>query len=775
MVRVVRTKVEIEGRTYEETVVVEGEEPQPWQQDELHYVGRETVRIDGVERVTGAARYSADIQLPGMLYAAVARCPYAHARIRSIDVSAAEALPGVRYILTHQNAPPIPWHSRVSRIFDTELRHEGEEVAAVAADDSEPAARAVRLITVDYEPLPFVIDPEAALGPDAPQVHPEGNVLKDDDGQPGETYTRGDLDQGFRAADVVVEGRYTTPAQMHNALETHGGVAAWDGATLTVYESTQAIYDVRDRLARALGLRRSQVRVIKNYMGGGFGAKFGGYKPTVIAALLARATGRPVHLMLDRRAENLVAGNRAPTIQYIKLGARKDGTLTALDLRIISQLGAYGGWTPAIAGPAKEMYEIPNLRTQTFGVRTNTGTHDSFRAPGYVEGTAALDGAMDDLARKLNMDPLALRRKNYTRKDPPTGQDYTAKHLDECYTRGAAMFGWDDLRRQLAAQRAAGGPPPTVRRGIGMASQTWGGGGGPPAQAHFRINGDGSVDVYCGTQDLGTGTRTVLAQIAADALGFPLEQIRVHLGDTEVGPYGPGSGGSATVASAGPAMRMAAAEARKQLLEIASAFMDTSPDKLELRESNIVRTNNPKESMAIKDVLDQIGDYQITGKGFRGANPTQPIRTWGAQFAEVLVDTVTGRVQVVRMVGVYDTGRVINPLTYRNQIHGGIVQGLGLALTEERILDSPTGKSLNPNLEDYKLPTIADIPVIDVDWIGEADLAANHVGAKGIGEPPIIPTPAAIANAVADALGVRVFDLPITPERVLTALAGGKP
>jgi xanthine dehydrogenase YagR molybdenum-binding subunit len=220
---------------------------------------------------------------------------------------------------------------------------------------------------------------------------------------------------------------------------------------------------------------------------------------------------------------------------------------------------------------------------------------------------------------------------------------------------------------------------------------------------------------------------------------------------------------------------MAAAEARKQLLEIASAFMDTSPDKLEVREGNIVRASNPQERMAIEDVLDEIGDYQITGKGFRGANPTQPIRTWGAQFAEVLVDTVTGRVQVVRLVGVYDTGRVINPLTYRNQIHGGIVQGMGLALTEQRVLDPPTGKSLNPNLEDYKLPTIADIPVIDVDWIGEADLAANHLGAKGIGEPPIIPTPAAIANAVADALGVRVFDLPITPERVLTALAGGKP
>jgi xanthine dehydrogenase YagR molybdenum-binding subunit len=772
MVRVVRTKIEYEGRTHEETVVVEGEEPQPLAEADLRYIGQGVPRVDGVERVTGAARYSADVRLPGMLYGAIARCPYPHARLGSIDTRAAEALPGVRAVLTRDNITPIPWYGKASRVFDTELRYEGDEIAAVAADDEETAGRAVRLIRAEYEQAPFVIDPETAMRSDAPQVHPAGNVLKDDEGREGESYSRGDVDDALRHAAVTVELRVTTPAQMHNCLEPHGCVAVWEGANLTVYASTQSVFDVRDGLAQVFGLSKGQVRVIKNYMGGGFGSKFGASKEMVIAALLARRAGRPVHLLLDRRAENLVAGHRAPSIQYIKVGARKDGTLTAIDLRAICQIGAYGMWSPSIAGPAKELYAVPNVRTVTYGVRVNTGSHAAFRAPGYVEGVAGLDAALDDLARKLDMDPLALRLKNYAEKDPPTGAQFTAKHLRECYEQGAERFGWVRRRAELAAARAAG-PPGRFVRGVGMASQTWGGGGGPPAQASCRLNNDGSVDVMCGSQDLGTGTRTVLAQIAADALGVPMDQVRVHLGDTD-SPFSPGSGGSQTLASSGPAVRMAADEARKQLLDVASALMDTSPDRLEVRDGAIGRKGRD-ERRPIAEILDQIGDYQITGKGFRGPNPTDPIRTWAAMFAEVEVDTVTGHVRVVRVTGVFDTGRVINPLTYTSQIHGGIIQGLGLALTEDRVLDPITGKSLNPNLEEYKIPILGDIPEIDVAWIGEPDFAANHLGAKGIGEPPIIPAPAAIANAVADALGVRIPDLPITPRRVLDALAGGAP
>jgi xanthine dehydrogenase YagR molybdenum-binding subunit len=770
MVRVVRTKIEIEGRTYEETVVIEGEEPQPLAESETHYIGQGLNRVDGAERVTGAARYTADVQLPGMLYAAIARCPHPRARLKSVDVRAALALPGVRAVLTHENAPAIPWYGKVSNVFDRELRQEGDEIAAVAADDPALAERAARLVRAEYEILPAAIDPEAALLPGAPEANPNGNVLKDDEGNPGETYERGDIEKGFREADVIYEGHFSTPAQMHNSLETHGSVCVWDGPNLTIYDSTQALFAVRERLAAVLQIPLHQVRVIKDYIGGAFGSKLGAYKQTLIAALLARETGRPVSLMLDRRGENLVAGNRAPSRQRIKIGARKDGTLTAVEMRIVCQLGAFGNWAPSVAGPLKELYTIPHIRVQTFGARTNTGTHAAFRAPGYVEGMVALEGALDEIAKQLGLDPLAVRRKNYADKDPGSGQDFTAKHLDKCYDRGAELFGWDRLRKELAAARKGAAPGSLAPlRGIGMSSQNWGGGGGPTAQAQCRVNSDGSIEVLCGSQDLGTGTRTVLAQIAADALGFSMDQVRVRLGDTDR-PFAPMSGGSMTVASVGPAVRMAADDARKQILDVASAFMDTSPDRLEIRDGAVVRKGSDQK-MAIKDLLGEIGDYQITGKGFRGPNPQQVIRTWSAQFAEVEVDPVTGRVQVTRVVGVYDTGRVINPKTYTSQIHGGIIQGLGLALTEGRRLDPTTGKSLNPNLEEYKLPTIADAPEITVEWIGEPDLLANHLGAKGIGEPPIISTPAAIANAVSDALGVRISDLPITPARVLAALA----
>jgi xanthine dehydrogenase YagR molybdenum-binding subunit len=773
MVRVVRSRVEIEGRVHEETVIVEGEEPAPWEASaSLRTVGQATPRVDGRERVTGTARYTYDVQLPGMIYAAVLRSPHPHARITQLDTGAAQALPGVRAVLSHQNAPPINWYGKVSKLFDPTLRHVGEEVAAVAADSLDIARAALALIQVEYETLPYVLDPEAAMASGAPQVHPAGNVLLED-GQPGDRYSRGDVAHGLNDADVVVEGTWRTAAQMHNSLETHGCVAAWEGDNLTLYESTQYIYGVRSRVAEALGISQNKIHVIENYMGGGFGSKASTRKQTVIAALLARAAGRPVHLMLDRREENLVTGYRSPSIQRIKIGAQRDGTLTAIQLDGICEIGAYGAWAPAVAGPFKELYACPNVQTTVLGVRTNTDTMAAFRAPGYLEGTVGLEGALDELAKRLEMDPLELRLKNYAEHNPLGDANYTSKHLRACYERGAAMFDWEGRRAAVRADREAN-PGAHLRRGVGLASQVWGGGGGPPTQALVRLNSDGTMDVYSGTQDIGTGTRTVMAQIAAEALGFALDQVRMHLGDTASGPYGGVSGGSSTVPSVGPAVRMAAEEARQQLLQIAATFMDTSSDKLDIRDGYVVRQNDPDRRMALKDVFEEIGDYQIIGKGFRGPNPNAPINTWGVQFCEVEVDTITGRVRVVRIVAVHDIGRAVNPLTLRNQFEGGIIQGLGLALTEERVIDPQTGIPLNPDLEGYKLPTIADLPQIDVAWIGEPDTVANHLGVKGAGEPPIIPTAAAIANAVADALGTRLYELPLTPARVLAAWHEGR-
>lgn len=766
MVKVVKTRVEIEGEVHEETVVIEQDEPQAWKAgQEFSVVGKPVSRVDGRERVTGAAKYTYDVHPPGLLYAAVLRSPHAHARVTGLDTSEAEGLPGVRAVLSRANAPDISWHSGVSKLFGDVLRFAGEEIAAVAADDLDTAQDALKLIRVDYELLPSVTDIEEAVKPGAPHVHPKGNILKDDDGREGDLYTRGDIDKGFKSADVIVEGTYRTPTALHNSFETHGAVAMWEGDELTVWESTQNIFGVRSRVASVLKMPVSKVRVISEYVGGGFGSKGGTSKYSIIAALLSKATKRPVKLMLDRREENLLAGNRGDTVQKLRIGAKRDGTLTAIDLESLYGVGVYGTWTPSVSGPAKELYKCPNVRANTIGVRVNLGSHSAFRAPGYVEGTFALESAIDDLCDKLGMDPLLFRRKNHADKDLAAKSEYSSKHLLACYDKVLELAEIEALPPKQSLH--ADGP---WRRGMGVASQTWGGGGGPPAHALVRINPDGTVEVMSGTHDIGTGTKTALSQIAAEELGVPIESVRFRLGDTQKGPYAPASWGSMTIPSVGPAVRGAAADAKRQLLEIASYFMEVPARSLHIAEGAITIEGRQESRRTIQDLLSEIGDYMITGKGFRGANPKEPIRTWGAQLAEVEVNIETGEVRVVRVVAVHDVGRVINPKGLDSQFYGGILQGMGFGLTEERIVDQRTGTVLNGNLQDYKIPTFADMPEMVVQGIDIADTQANHLGSKGAGEPPIIPTAAAIANAIYSAVGVRVTDLPVTRRRLLDML-----
>jgi xanthine dehydrogenase YagR molybdenum-binding subunit len=767
LTRVIKTKVEIEGRIHEETVVIEEEEPAPWQEGrEFQVVGKGVSRIDARERVTGSARYTYDVVLPGMLHAAVLRSPHAHARLLSIDTSRAESLPGVRAVLTRHNAPDIRWYG-IGKLLDSTLRFVGEEVAVVAADDLDTAREALRLIDAQYEVLPALFDLQEASRPGATQIHPNGNVLKSD-GREGELYSRGDLAKGFKQADLVVEGTFSTSTQLHNSFETHGSVASWEGDELTIWESTQYIFGVRDRVALALDIPLSRVRVICDYMGGGFGSKGQTLKQPVFCALLARMTGRPVKLMLTRQEENTLSGNRGATVQKIKIGARKDGTLTAIDLEATYGVGAYGNWAGSVGGPAQELYKCPNVRTLVLGVRTNTGSHSAFRAPGYVEGTFPLESLIDELCDRLRLDPLDFRKRNHAPSDQVTRQSYTTKHLLESYDRALELLGMDrDAALPKRGTLAARGP---WRRGLGMASQTWGGGGGPPAHATVRVNSDATIEVACGMQDIGTGTKTALAQIAAEELGVPLDSIRFRLGDTQKAPYGPASWGSITTPSAGPAVRMAAADVRRQLLEIASYFMELPANYLTLQDGFVTVEGQKKGRRPLKSILDEIGDYMVTGKGYRGPNPPQQVKTWGAQIAEVEVNIDTGQVRVIRLAAVHDVGRVINPRGLNSQFYGGILQGMGFGLTEERVVDPLTGHVLNTGLDDYHLPTIADTPDMLVEAVGKADTLANHIGVKGAGEPPIIPTAAAIANAIYNATGVRVYSLPVTPRRMLEAL-----
>ncbi len=767
MVKVVKTRVEIEGEVHEETVVVEQDEPKAWEAGrEFGIVGKPLNRVDGRERVTGAAKYTYDIHPAGLLYAAVLRSPHPHARVTRLDTSRAEKLPGVRAVLSRANALDISWHSGVSKLFGDEVRFAGEEIAAVAADDLDTARDAIKLIEVEYELLPFVTDLEEAAKPGAPLVHPEGNILKDDDDREGEVYTRGDIDKGFKSADVIVERTYRTPTAMQNSFETHGAVAMWEGDELTIWESTQSVFGVRGRVASVLKMPVSKVRVISEYMGGGFGSKGGTSKYSIIAALFSKATGRPVKLMLDRREENLLAGNRGATVQKLRIGAKRDGTLTAIDLEALYGIGAYGTWTAVVSGPAQELYKCANVRSNTLGVRVNLGTHSAFRAPGYVEGIFALESAVDELCDKLGKDPVEFRRKNHADKDQAADSRYTSKHLLACYDKVLELAGIEDA---LPAKQSLAGEG-HWRRGVGIASQTWGGGGGPPAHALVRINPDGTVEVMSGTQDIGTGTKTALSQIVAEELGVHIESVQFRLGDTQKGPYAPASWGSMTMPSVGPAVRGAAADARQQLLEIASYFMEVPTKNLHIADGAITIEGRQESSRTIKELLSEIGEYMITGKGFRGPNPTQPIRTWGAQIAEVEVNVETGEVRVVRVVAVHDVGRVINPKGLSSQFYGGILQGMGFGLTEERIVDERTGIVLNANLQDYKIPTIADVPEMLVQGLDVPDTEANHIGSKGAGEPPIIPTAAAIANAIYNAVGVRVEEIPVTRRRMLEAL-----
>ncbi len=763
MLKKIKTTVEFEGRTSEILVDVPDIETPVWPDNaKLDYVGHAIPRVDGDQLVTGAAKYASDIFLSNMLYARILRSPHPHARIRAIDASRAEKLPGVKAVISAFNTDPIRWH-RTSFLFDQTVRLVGDEVAAVAAVDEETADDAIRLIEVDYEPLPFVSDMEAALKPDAPKLWPDGNLVG---GKPI-VYSRGDITKGFAEADVIAEETFRTQTELHTCLETHGSVAMWEGDHLTVWDSTQGVFSVRDTVAAALHLPANHVRVVMQYMGGGFGSKLEAGKYTVIAALLARRANRPVRLILTREEEQMNTGNRPATVQRVKMGVKKDGTLTAIELKAYNGNGAYWGGTPC-GMPYQEMYLCPNVRTEDHLVYFNAGRSRATRAPGYVPGTFGLESMMDILARKLGIDPLDLRRKNDVTVDQSGDEPlpYSQKLLNKLYDAGAKQIDWADRHHRREANSSA-----TKKRGVGVASQIWGGGGGPPSYAIVKVTRDGSIDVFCGTQDLGTGTRTILTQIVAEELGIAMDQVDAHIGDTENCPYSALSGGSMTAASAGPAVRAVAADARQQLFEYAALTLKAKPEELASRGGKIFVKMNPRKSMDLKAAAQAAGNNMIIGRGLRGPNQEgYSLNTFGAHFAEVEIDTETGHVTLLRHVAGHNSGRVLNPLTFANQIQGAVVQSLGYALTEERVIDPSTGVPLNANIENYKPVTAMEVPVIEPIMLTDVDEHACTLGSRGIGEPPRIAAAAAIANAVADALGVRIKELPITPDKILAAV-----
>jgi xanthine dehydrogenase YagR molybdenum-binding subunit len=667
-------------------------------------------RPNGWLRIQGD---SSDIQLPGLLIGMILPSPWPAARVQRINLDKARKMPGIKAVVAVQEGPRI-------------VRFYGEELAAVAGVSREACEEALRAIEVEAEPLPFVVREEDAKKADAPRVWEQAPNMP-----PPRVREEGNVDAALAECDVVIEGFYTTSVQLHHPMETHGGTVKWDDEGVTAWISTQGIFSVRDGLAGALRLDQNKVRAITEYMGGGFGSKFGPGVEGVLAARLAREAGAPVRLMLSRFEEALAVGNRPSSFQRIKLGAKADGTLHVFDYENYGTAGVGAGQATEGGGggadlPMPYIYRVPHRRIKQTTVAINAGSSRAFRAPGHPVASFGMESAMDDLAIKLGMDPLELRIKN----DP-------SEIRQREYRIGAERFGWKEKYRK------PGSSPGPVKVGVGVASATWGGGGSRQTRGEIQINPDGTVELRMGFQDIGTGTRTVAALTAAEILGLSPDQISVRIGDT-LYPPGPGSGGSVTSASVAPTVYDVCTRALEELQKQTGL-----PD---------VRGENWKAACKKLGVTPLV----VQGRWREGLSSSG---VGGVQFAEVAVDTETGLVTVRKIVVVQDCGLIVDPLTAESQVNGGVIMGIGLALCEERVMDWQSGVVLNANFETYKLPGLADVPEIDIVLINMPER-----GVIGLGEPVHIPTAAAIANAVANALGVRVNSLPITPRKVLAAL-----
>jgi xanthine dehydrogenase YagR molybdenum-binding subunit len=646
----------------------------------------------------------------------ILRSRWPAARITRINLEKALKIPGLKAAI-------------LVREGERRVRYYGEELAAVACDSKQSCGDALRAIEVDATPLPFVVREEDGIKPDSAKVWDDSPNLS----KP-RINERGDTTKAFADSAAVVDGHFSTPVQVHHPLETHGNTVSWTDEELTVWASTQGIFSVRDGLAGSLKLDQNKVRVICEYMGGGFGAKFGPGVEGALAARLSQAAKAPVKMMLTRFDQSLAVGNRPSSFQKIKLGAAADGRLLAFELDSYGTAGiGSGGSTEGGGGgaefPAPYIYQVPNIRISHRGVTVNAGSARAFRAPGHPQASFGMESILDDLAVKLNMDPVDLRILN----DP---LEIRRKE----YRLGAERFGWKEKYQK------PGSPPGPVKTGVGCAGASWGGGGGG-TQAEAQVNPDGSIEIRCGTQDLGTGTKTLIAVIAADLLGLDPEQIAVRIGDTRFPPSG-GSGGSTTAASVSPAIHNTCQRVLDELQK-ASGLPDARGDNWKA---------------ACKKL--GVNPLVVPGKWVEGLSSSG---VGGVQFAEIEVDTQTGFVKVRKITCVQDCGLVVSRLTCESQVNGGIIMGIGYALYEERIMDRATGMLLNPNFETYKLPGMADIPEIDIVLV---DMPER--GVIGIGEPVTIPTASAIANAVANALGVRINSLPMTPAKILAALGKSK-
>ncbi len=739
-------------------------------------VGKPLPRIDAYERVSGSAIYSSDIHLPNMLYAAILRCPHPHARIKKVDSRAAEQLPGVKGVISgnSKEVQGVTWKYQQEEValFAPHCLFEGEVVAAAVADSWYQAMDAIRAIKVEYEVLPFVVNYEKATEAQSAELRPEGNILSED------TYQRGKIEKGFSAADVVLEETYRSACQLQTPIELHGCVANWDRDRLTIWESSQGVFAVQSRIADSLKMPLSKVRAIGHYVGGGFGAKLWPGKYTVICALLARKAARPVKLLLTREETMLCVGNRPPNTMHLKAGIKKDGTLTALQFDCSGPSGAYpAGGAQLVDWLVRDLYLCDNVDTKATDLLINAGPARPFRAPGHPQGAWALEQMIDALAHAIDMDPVQLRLKNIPDKsqaregNPP----YTSTGLRRCLEEGAKAFSWQE---SLAQARTFNEQHSHLKRGVGVAACLWiVGDGGPPSTVILKLYRDGSVNLNMGASDIGTGTKTVMAQVAAEELGVNLDVIQIEHADTATTQFATPSGGSKTVPTEAPTVRNAAIALKQELLAMAAEDLGVDLSELSYVGDEIISTKDAGKKLKITEVSTLKKRGEVIGVGYRGPNIKGKVTNpFAAHFCEIEIDTLSGELRILRFLGVHDSGRVMNRMTFDNQVYGGIVMGVGFGVTEFRQLDEDqTGKLCNKNLHDYKLPTALDVPLEMVSLPIEIDdPESNNTGAKGLGEPVTIPTAAAIANALYMATGVRFTKAPLQPREIINKLRATK-
>jgi xanthine dehydrogenase YagR molybdenum-binding subunit len=734
-------------------------------------VGAPLDRVDGRLKVTGGARYAAEFPMSNVAYAVIVTSTVPVGRIAGLDTKAAEAAPGVIRVMTHLNTPKLPMKklgmlvtNALSLMQDDQVRYNGQPIALVVADTLERATDAASRVRVSYAGTRKpTLDMRAARATGYAPAPGMG-------GQPDSK--RGDLTAGLARADVKVDARYTTPIENHNPMEPHATIAAWEGDRLTVWDATQYVMGERDSLAGILGLAPEKVRVVSHFVGGGFGCKGLMWSQVPLAAIAARAVGRPVKLVLSRRQMYGPVGARPQTEQHVVLGATRDGTLTAVQHDSVSHTSRFEDYTEPCANVTRMLYATPNQVTTHRLVKLDLGAPTFQRAPGEAPGTFALESAMDELAVSLGMDPVALRLKNHAETDPESGKPWSSKSLRECYRIGAERFGWARRSREPGSMRDG-----DILVGYGMASATY-----PtyrmPASASVRLTADASGTVRAlvqtASQDLGTGTYTIMTQLAADALGIAPEQVRFELGDSRM-PPSPVSGGSMTAASTGSAVHQACTAGRDKLVSLAIADL-ASP----LHGALATAVNAADGRLFLEDDTAKGESYAALLR--RQPNGVVEVRTdstpdraanayashaFGAVFTEVRVDRDLGEVRVPRIVAAYGAGKILNAKTARSQLQGGIVWGIGMALEEETLVDHRTGRYMNADLAEYHVPVHADIGSIDVTFIDEVDPHVNPIGVKGVGEIGITGVAASIANAVFNATGVRVRELPITLDKVM--------